>query len=258
MASPARSLRAPRAAHGGGARVRRARAARCSGRSSSPGSTSGRPRSRSAALAALVGGTRIGSGACSALGAAAKLFPVVLVPLAVAYTWRGADAARRSCCRGRLGRRGRCVDRPPVLRALAGRHVEHASRCQRDAAAADREPRLGRAARRPPASVGLDTGRRDEPGSQNLAGSRRRRARRVRDAAAQRRRRSSRSGSRSPRGPADRERLVRYCAASVVAFVAFGKVLSPQFLIWLIPLVPLVARPARADRERAARGSRSC
>jgi hypothetical protein len=39
-----------------------------------------------------------------------------------------------------------------------------------------------------------------------------------------------------------REELVRFACAAVVAFIALGKVLSPQFLIWLIPLVPLVRR----------------
>jgi uncharacterized membrane protein len=42
------------------------------------------------------------------------------------------------------------------------------------------------------------------------------------------------------RGPSEAADLIRYAAAAVAVTLAFGKVFSPQFLIWLIPLVPLV------------------
>lgn len=41
------------------------------------------------------------------------------------------------------------------------------------------------------------------------------------------------------RGERDLRRLGGATLATVAAFVAFGKVLSPQYLIWLIPLAPL-------------------
>jgi len=42
------------------------------------------------------------------------------------------------------------------------------------------------------------------------------------------------------RGALVGERLVTSCAASVAALLAFGKVFSPQFVIWLVPFVLLV------------------
>jgi hypothetical protein len=50
------------------------------------------------------------------------------------------------------------------------------------------------------------------------------------------------------RAPAPREAVVPAAAAAICAFVAFGKVLSPQFTAWLVPFAGLllVGRDARA------------
>ena len=45
---------------------------------------------------------------------------------------------------------------------------------------------------------------------------------------------------RLQKGPVDRDRTLRATAATAVGFVAFAKVLSPQYMLFLVPLVPLV------------------
>ncbi len=42
------------------------------------------------------------------------------------------------------------------------------------------------------------------------------------------------------RGPATKERMLTAAAAAVCAFIAFDRVLSPQYLIWLAPLVAVI------------------
>jgi hypothetical protein len=47
--------------------------------------------------------------------------------------------------------------------------------------------------------------------------------------------------ARAARRPLPADELVRLCAVVLVALLALGRVLSPQFVIWLLPFVPLVA-----------------
>ncbi len=188
-----------------------------------------------AALAALLAGRdRLGAGVLG-LAVAAKLYPLVLVPITCAWIWR------------RSGRRSALVSLAvlaSVVLACFLPFVVLAPHGVWDS--------LTRQTGRPLQIESLGAGvllvlhqvagtgitMRSSHGSQNLAGS-------GPDALA-----TIQTVLQAlavigiwiwfGRGLAERDRLVRACAAAVCAFIAFGKVLSPQFLIWLVPLVVLV------------------
>jgi len=188
-----------------------------------------------AGLAAVLGRRERLGFAALGLGVAAKAFPAVLLPPALAYVWRTRGRREALVCLGTAA----AVVAVAVLPFVALSPDGFWDSIVRQTTRPLQIESLGAAVLLAAHHVGglgltMDSSR----GSQNLVGS-------LPDAV------GSVSSAllavvlvaiwvAAARGPATPERLVRWSAASLAAFVALGKVLSPQFLIWLLPVVPLV------------------
>lgn len=186
-------------------------------------------------LAAVLAGRRRWGFAALGVGFAAKIFPAVIVPPAFAYVWRTRGRREALLCLG-WAALGVAVCVVPFL-VLAPDGVWESVR--RQASRPLQIESLGSGILLAAHQVGglhLDVV--TSHGSQNLAGSLPRGLGIVETALLV----ASLLGIwlLAARPPATPEKLVRYSAAAVVAFTVFDKVLSPQFMIWLIPLVPLV------------------
>jgi hypothetical protein len=182
----------------------------------------------------LAGRQRLGFAALG-LGFAVKVFPALLVPPALAYVWRRHGRREALLCLAAAGAIAAVVVVPFL--ALAPHGVWDS--VERQASRPLQIESLGSAALVMAHQFGgLGLSVVSSHGSQNLAGSRADVVGQVESALLVIALFGIWAGA--VLGPARPERLVRYSAASVTAFVAFGKVLSPQFMIWLIPLVPLV------------------
>jgi hypothetical protein len=188
-----------------------------------------------AAVAAFVSGRhRLGLGVLG-VAVAAKLYPAVLLPLMLAYVWRRRGRREAGVCAAIFAALVTLCYLPFV--ALSPSGVWHSISVQTSRPLQIES--LGSAILLGAHHVfGLGLTMRSGHGSQNLAGP-------AADTLALLE--TIAQGAvlvalwvGFARGPATRDRFLRYSAAAVCAFVAFGKVLSPQFLVWLIPLVPLV------------------
>jgi Glycosyltransferase family 87 len=187
------------------------------------------------ALAALVAGwLRLGSGLLG-LAIAVKLFPAVLVPLTLAYVWRREGRREALACAGVLAAVVAVVFAPFV--ALSPGGVWHSVSVQLTRPLQIES--LGSALLIAAHHVwGFGITMETSHGSQNLAGGAPNAlavVQTVVQAAA-----LVAVWVAFALGSPTRAALVRASAAALVVFVALGKVLSPQFLIWLIPIVPLV------------------
>jgi Glycosyltransferase family 87 len=185
------------------------------------------------ALAALLWERhRLGFGILG-LAVAAKLFPAVLVPLALSYVWQRRGRREALICLGVLGGVVALVFLPFVVLGADGVAYSLGRQLGRPLQVESLGSSFLLAAHH---LFGLGLEMRSSHGSQNLEGAL--------PAILATLLTAVQLGVLTwiwLRRPATGAELVRWSAAALVAFVALGKVLSPQFLIWLAPLVPLVA-----------------
>jgi uncharacterized membrane protein len=188
------------------------------------------------ALAALLSRrVRVGHGLLG-VAVAAKLYPVVLLPLALVQAWRRGGRREALACAGTFAAVVIAVYLPFFLIAPEGVAASVGRQLSRPLQIES----LGAAVLLAAHQLGAGIEMHSSHGSQNLVGP----------AAAVLAALLSAAQIAAlawlwmtfARGDVTPERLARYSAASLVAFVALGKVLSPQFLIWLIPAVPLARR----------------
>jgi hypothetical protein len=189
-----------------------------------------------AALALLVGGRfRLGLGTLG-LATAAKLYPVLLVPIALAHVWRLRGRREALICAGAFLAVLAAVVLPFAVLSPGGVWDSFWRQAGRPLQIESLGAGLLLVSHH---LFGLELTMESSYGSQNLVGT----GADVLSVA------STLVQAAAlvavwvwyARGPAERGRLLAASAAAVCAFVAFGKVLSPQFLIWLIPLIPLIA-----------------
>ena len=191
-----------------------------------------------AALALLVAGRfRLGL-ATLGLGAAAKLYPALLLPIAVAHVWRRHGRREALLCLAAFVAVVAAIVVPFVVISPGGVWDSFWRQAGRPLQIESLGAGLLLAAHH---LFGVELTMESSHGSQNLEGT----AADVLGVASTVLQVAAVVAiwAWHARGPASRERLLAASAAAVCAFIAFGKVFSPQFLIWLIPLVPLVGLP---------------
>jgi Glycosyltransferase family 87 len=188
-----------------------------------------------AALLAIVARRWRLSSALLGLGAVVKVYPIVAAPLLLAHVWRHFGRREAAACAAWLVGAAAVVAMPFIAIAPRGVWDSLTGQTTRPLQIESLGSGILLAAHH---LAGIDLTMRSSHGSQNLIGT-------TPDIVA-----AAQSAMMIvmllglwavfAARPANVDRLLAYAAASVTTFVALGKVLSPQYLIWLVPCVALV------------------